>query len=146
MESPVLTHEPLIRLAAFFGVFALMATWELLAPRRALTVSRTVRWVNNLGLVALNTLLLRLVFPTAAVGTALLAESQGWGLLHQVQVPPWLAVGVAVVALDFAIYLQHVMFHAVPALWRLHRVHHATSTSTSPPGRASTRSRSGSRC
>ena len=125
MESPVLAHEPLIRLAAFFGVFAVMATWELLAPRRALTVSRTVRWANNLGLVALNTVLLRLVFPTAVVGTALLAEAGGWGLLNRLELAHWAAVVVAVVALDFAIYLQHVMFHAVPALWRLHRVHHA---------------------
>jgi sterol desaturase/sphingolipid hydroxylase (fatty acid hydroxylase superfamily) len=125
MESPVHAHEPLIRLGAFFGVFALMAAWEVLAPRRALTVSRTVRWANNLGLVALNTVLLRLVFPTAAVGTALLAEAQGWGLLNRLELPPSVVVPLAVVALDFAIYLQHVMFHAVPALWRLHRVHHA---------------------
>ena len=125
MESLTLEHEKLIRLSAFFGVFAVMAIWELLAPRRALTVSKTVRWVSNLGLVALNTVLLRLVFPTAAVGAALLAEQRGWGLLHQVELPYWLAVAGAVVALDFAIYLQHVMFHAVPALWRLHRVHHA---------------------
>ena len=125
MESLTLEHEKLIRLGAFFGVFAVMAIWELLAPRRALTVSKTVRWVSNLGLVALNTVLLRLVFPTAAVGAALLAEQRGWGLLHQVELPYWLAVVAAVVALDLAIYLQHVMFHAVPALWRLHRVHHA---------------------
>ena len=125
MESLTLEHEKLIRLGAFFGVFAVMAIWELLAPRRALTVSKTVRWASNLGLVALNTVLLRLVFPTAAVGAALLAEQRGWGLLHQVELPYWLAVAGAVVALDLAIYLQHVMFHAVPALWRLHRVHHA---------------------
>ena len=125
MESLTLEHEKLIRLSAFFGVFAVMAIWELLAPRRALTVSKTVRWASNLGLVALNTVLLRLVFPTAAVGAALLAEQRGWGLLHQVELPYWLAVAGAVVALDLAIYLQHVMFHAVPALWRLHRVHHA---------------------
>jgi sterol desaturase/sphingolipid hydroxylase (fatty acid hydroxylase superfamily) len=125
MDSPVLEHEPLIRLGAFFGVFAVMAAWEWLAPRRALTVSKPVRWASNLGLVALNTVLLRLVFPTAAVGAALLAEERGWGVLQVVDVPHWLAVALAVVALDLAIYLQHVLFHAVPALWRLHRVHHA---------------------
>lgn len=125
MGSAVLDHEPLVRLGAFLGVFALMAAWEMLAPRRALTVSKTVRWASNLGLAALNTVLLRLTLPTAAVGVAHLAGQRGWGMLNQVDLPPWLAVVGAVVLLDLAIYLQHVLFHAVPALWRLHRVHHA---------------------
>jgi sterol desaturase/sphingolipid hydroxylase (fatty acid hydroxylase superfamily) len=121
----ILEQEKLIRLGAFLGVFALVALWEVLAPRRELTVSKAVRWASNLGIVALNTLLLRLVFPTAAVGAALMAEERAWGLLNQVDLPHWLAVVAAVMVLDLAIYLQHVMFHAVPALWRLHRVHHA---------------------
>jgi sterol desaturase/sphingolipid hydroxylase (fatty acid hydroxylase superfamily) len=121
----VLQHEIAIRLSFFFGVFAVMAAWEVLAPRRALTVSKAVRWASNLGIVALNTLLLRLLFPAAAVGMAAFAASQGWGLLNYYEMPPWLAALVAVVALDLVIYLQHVMVHAVPALWRLHRVHHA---------------------
>jgi sterol desaturase/sphingolipid hydroxylase (fatty acid hydroxylase superfamily) len=125
MDSVLLEHEPRIRLAAFLAVFVAMALWELLAPRRALTVPKAVRWASNLGLVALNTVLLRLVFPSAAVGAALAAESRDWGVLNQVDLPPWLAVVAAVVVLDLAIYLQHVMVHAVPALWRLHRVHHA---------------------
>jgi len=120
-----LAHEPTIRLAAFFGIFALMAIWETAAPRRARLHSRSVRWTANLGLVILNSVLLRLVFPMAAVGFATLATERGWGLLNAFAVPDWAAFVLAVVALDCAIYLQHVMFHAVPVLWRLHRLHHA---------------------
>jgi sterol desaturase/sphingolipid hydroxylase (fatty acid hydroxylase superfamily) len=125
LDAFVQAHEATIRLGFFLGIFALMAVWELLAARRALSVSKAVRWVNNLGLVALNTLLLRLLFPAAAVGLAAYAARQGWGLLNHFQVPFWLGVPVAVVAMDFVIWLQHVMVHAVPVLWRLHRVHHA---------------------
>lgn len=121
----LLLHEPAIRLGFFFGVFALMALWEVLAPRRPLTVSRPWRWANNLGIVFLNTVLVRVIFPTGAVALAITAETQGWGLLSYLMLPPWLTVLIAVVALDLIIYLQHVMVHAVPALWRLHRVHHA---------------------
>ena len=120
-----LAHEPAIRLAAFFGIFALMAIWEAAAPCRARLYSRRVRWTANLGLVILNSVLLRMVFPMAAVGFAALGAERGWGLLNAFAVPHWAAFVLAVVALDCAIYLQHVMFHAVPALWRLHRVHHA---------------------
>ena len=120
-----LANEPAIRLAAFFGIFALMASWEAAAPRRARLHTRAVRWTANLGLVVLNSVLLRLVFPLAAVGFASFATARGWGLLNNFALPEWAALVLAVVALDFAIYLQHVMFHAVPALWRLHRVHHA---------------------
>ncbi|MFQ5956050.1 MAG: sterol desaturase family protein, partial [Kiloniellales bacterium] len=125
MPEASLANEPVIRLAFFLGVFAIVAICEALAPRRARTMPRLVRWPNNIGVVALNTLMLRVVFPTAAVGIALVAEGRGWGLFNAVSVPYWLAVPLTVVLLDFAIYLQHVMFHAVPALWRLHRMHHA---------------------
>lgn len=125
LEQFVLANEPVIRLAFFLGVFALIGLWEVVAPRRALTVSKVLRWTSNLGLVALNTLLLRLVFPLAAAGIAAFGVDNGWGLLNHFQVPFWIAVPVAVVAMDFVIWLQHVMVHAVPALWRLHRVHHA---------------------
>jgi sterol desaturase/sphingolipid hydroxylase (fatty acid hydroxylase superfamily) len=121
----ILINELVIRLGFFFGVFALMATWEALAPRRALTVSKAVRWANNLGLVFLNSLLLRLILPAAAVGVAAFAREQGWGIFNYYEVAPVIAVVVSVVAMDFVIYLQHVLVHAVPALWRLHRVHHA---------------------
>ena len=121
----ILAHEIGIRLGFFSGVFAIMALWELRSPRRALTRSKAVRWINNLGLVFLNSLVLRLLFPAAAVGVAAMAEARGWGLLHLYEVAfPW-AVVLSVVVMDMVIYLQHVMVHAVPLLWRLHRVHHA---------------------
>jgi len=121
----ILQNETPIRLGFFFGVFAIMGLWEVLAPRRALTVSKAVRWANNLGLVFLNSAILRLIFPMAAIGVAAFAAEQGWGLLNYFQLPFAFSVLLAIVALDFIIYLQHVLVHAVPALWRLHRVHHA---------------------
>ena len=124
-EAFIRSNEVPIRLGFFFGIFAIMALWELAAPRRPLTQSKAVRWTNNVGLVFFNSILARLVFPTAAVGMALFAREQGWGLLNYFQVPYALAVVAAVIALDFFIWLQHVMVHAVPVLWRLHRVHHA---------------------
>src|SRR5262249_38293882 len=118
-------HEAAVRLGIFAGVLTLMAVWEVLAPRRRLTAAEPLRWLSNLGLVALNTVAVRLLLPLGAVGVALIAQERGWGLLNHVSLPGWLAVVLSVVALDFIIYLQHVLFHAVPALWRLHRVHHA---------------------
>jgi sterol desaturase/sphingolipid hydroxylase (fatty acid hydroxylase superfamily) len=120
----LLAHEPALRLGAFAGIFAAMALWELVAPRREQTFGRGQRWPSNIGIVILDTLLVRLVFPTAAVGVALLAEAHGWGLLHALNAPAWLAIISSVILLDLAIYLQHVLFHAVPVLWRLHRMHH----------------------
>ncbi len=125
MTEFILHNEMAIRLGFFIGVLTLMALWEILAPRRALTTSKSWRWVSNLGIVFLNSFLLRLLFPVAAVGLAAYATEHGWGLLNQIQIPFWAAVIASVVALDLAIYLQHVMFHAVPAFWRLHRMHHA---------------------
>jgi sterol desaturase/sphingolipid hydroxylase (fatty acid hydroxylase superfamily) len=125
MNDFILDHEPAIRLTSFLGIFAVMAVWELLAPRRVLSQSKRQRWFNNLGLVVFNTALLRLVFPLAAVGMATTAELNGWGLFNRVEAPWWLALSASVIILDGAIYLQHVMFHAVPLFWRLHRVHHA---------------------
>lgn len=117
--------EVSVRLGFFLGVLLVMALWEALAPRRALTVRKSPRWASNLGLVVLNGLLARFLVPITAVGAAIVAESRGWGLLHLVNWPNWLELVVAILALDLAIYLQHVMFHAVPVLWRLHMVHHA---------------------
>jgi len=125
MSGIFLTDEPLIRLVAFAGIFAEMAVWEVLAPRRDQKLGRGTRWPSNIGIVVLDTVLVRLVFPTTAVGLALVAEGRGWGLFRALDLPAWASVPLAVVALDFAIYLQHVLFHAVPALWRLHRMHHA---------------------
>lgn len=120
-----MANEPLFRLGVFVSVLAGMAIWEWLAPRRGQAIGRAVRWPGNLGIVALDTLLVRLAFPTAAVGLAIVAEQRGWGLLNALALPTWLAGLMAFVVLDFAIYLQHVLFHAVPAFWRLHRMHHA---------------------
>ena len=125
MRDTVFAYEPHIRLAAFGGVFAIMAIWEFLRPRRKPAVGRGWRWPNNLGVVVANTLLVRIVFPTTAVGLALVAQSRGFGLFNAVAPASWIGVVASVVILDFAIYLQHVLFHAVPALWRLHRMHHA---------------------
>jgi sterol desaturase/sphingolipid hydroxylase (fatty acid hydroxylase superfamily) len=125
MPAWLLDHETLIRLGFFVGTFAVVAAWERWSPQRALTLSRAIRWRANLGLVILNTALLRVALPAAAVGMAATSTAQGWGLLNHFVAPFWLAVPIAVVALDFVAWLQHVMVHAVPALWRLHRVHHA---------------------
>jgi len=125
MRDAVFSYEPFIRLGAFGGVFIAMALWELFGPRRKLVIGRFARWPNNLGVVVVDTLLVRLVFPVTAVGVALFAEAHGWGLFHAVTIPVWMAVLASVVLLDLAIYFQHVLFHAVPALWRLHRMHHA---------------------
>jgi len=121
----ITNDEMVVRLVFFFAGFGIMAVWEILAPRRKLSVSKTIRWMNNLGIVTLNTVLLRLIFPAAAVGVAALAESRGFGILNNLQTPYSLAVIVSVIILDAAIYIQHVLFHAIPILWRLHRVHHA---------------------
>jgi len=125
MHDILFAYEPYIRLAAFGGVFAVMAIWEFIGPRRKQTTGRSWRWPNNLGVVVVNTLLVRILFPTTAVGLALVAEARGFGLFNVVALQAWVGVLVSVVILDFAIYLQHVLFHAVPALWRLHRMHHA---------------------
>ena len=125
MRDALFAYEPYIRLGAFGGVFAVMAIWELFGPRRKQAIRRGWRWPNNLGVVVVNTLLVRLVFPTTAVGLSLLAETRGWGLFNLMAFPAWVGVISSVVVLDLAIYLQHVLFHAVPSLWRLHRMHHA---------------------
>ena len=118
-------HQTTIRLGFFFGILFVMGLWETLAPRRALTVSRALRWANNLALVFFNSLILRLLFPAAAVGVATFAAAQGWGLLNYYTLPLSASIILSIVAMDLVIYLQHVLVHAIPALWRLHRVHHA---------------------
>ncbi|WP_347275485.1 sterol desaturase family protein [Candidatus Kuenenia sp.] len=125
LSEYVLQHEMAIRLGFFLGILLIMALWERLAPRRRPDVPKLIRWINNLGVVFLNSFLLRLIFPGAAVGMAVFAGEHGWGLLHYFPVPYGLAVIVSVVAMDFVIYLQHVIFHAIPVLWRVHRMHHA---------------------
>jgi len=119
------SNEKTIRLSFFLGTLVLMAVWEIIAPRRALTVSKTLRWANNLGLVFFNSFIVRLIFPAAAVGVAAFAAEHGWGLLNYYTLPLTLSIVLSIIAMDFIIYLQHVLVHAVPVLWRLHRVHHA---------------------
>ena len=118
-------HEIAIRLISFILIFILIALWEIRMPRRVLTTSKKWRWFNNLSIIAINPVLLRLVFPVLAVEMARTAQANGWGLLNHFGTPGLIALVVGIVALDLVIYLQHVMFHAVPILWRLHRVHHA---------------------
>ncbi|MHB8668006.1 MAG: sterol desaturase family protein [Burkholderiales bacterium] len=125
MLQAILQNELTIRLGAFFGVLVAVALAEIAFPRRRLTASKPRRWTSNLGIVFLNSALVRVLLPLTAAGFAVLAASRGWGAFNNFAVPVWFAVLGSVVILDFAIYLQHVMFHAVPALWRLHRMHHA---------------------
>jgi sterol desaturase/sphingolipid hydroxylase (fatty acid hydroxylase superfamily) len=113
MSEALLEHASGIRLGFFLGIFALMALWEVAAPRRPQALGRWTRWPANLGIVVLNTVLLRVLLPAGAVGLALLGEARGWGLLNNVALPRW------------AVIVASVMVHAVPLFWRLHRMHHA---------------------
>ncbi|MEH6876494.1 MAG: sterol desaturase family protein [Candidatus Competibacter sp.] len=117
-------NEPIIRLACFFAVLLAMMLWERRKPRRALSLPRARRWPANLGIIVVDSIVLRLVFPVLAVGAAELAAARGWGLFHGLNAPFWLALPASLLILDLAIYTQHVVFHKVAVLWRLHRVHH----------------------
>ncbi len=125
MSEWITDHEATLRLGFFLGMLLMLALSEAWWPRRGRSLSRLQRWTSNLGIVVINTVLLRLLFPAAAVGMALFAQSAGWGVFNTFEFPYWVAVLVSVIVLDFMIWLQHVMVHAVPILWRLHRVHHA---------------------
>ena len=125
MKELLLANESLVRIFFFFGILVVMAAWEIATPRRRSDIPRLLRWTNNLGVVVLDTIAVRPLFPIVAVGLALMAEERSWGLFNVLEVPVWVAIVVSLLALDLAIYLQHVMFHAVPALWRLHRMHHS---------------------
>ncbi|MGA9033560.1 MAG: sterol desaturase family protein [Sulfuricaulis sp.] len=125
MLQTLLQYETAIRLTAFFGVLAMVASAEIALPRRRLTASKLRRWVSNLGIVFLNSALVRLLLPATAAGFAVFAAQRGWGVFNILEASAWVSIIASIVMLDFAIYLQHVMFHAVPALWRLHRMHHA---------------------
>jgi len=119
------TYEPLIRFAAFALVFVAMALWEVAAPRRQPLLNRKQRWSHNLALLLVDAVAIRILVPGAAIAVAMAGEANGWGLLNVITVSAWIAVPLAVILLDLVIYFQHVTFHAVPALWRLHRVHHS---------------------
>lgn len=123
-NESVLSFEPAVRVGSFLLIFAAMATWEVMAPRRRAVTERRRRWPHNLGLLLVDVFALRIVAPGAAIAVALAGESRQWGLLQALALPEWLAIPLAVVLLDAAMYFQHVTFHAIPTLWRLHRVHH----------------------
>jgi sterol desaturase/sphingolipid hydroxylase (fatty acid hydroxylase superfamily) len=125
MDAMIVSREIAWRLGFFCAVFFLMAAWELIASRRVLTTSKASRWLSNLTMTLFNLLFVRLVTPIIPLGLAVLAEERNWGLLNNIELPYGVAVLASVVLLDLSIYLQHVMFHAVPLLWRLHMVHHA---------------------
>jgi sterol desaturase/sphingolipid hydroxylase (fatty acid hydroxylase superfamily) len=118
-------NEAAVRLGAFIGVFTAMALWEAAAPRRPRSYPRAKRWPSNLAIVVLNTALVRILLSATAVSLAALGTQRGWGLLNNLPLLSWCRIITSVILLDLAIYLQHVMFHAVPALWRVHRMHHA---------------------
>lgn len=121
-------HEAIIRLGSFLGLFVVLATLEALAPRRVRRQPRSRRWITNWSVTMLNALTLRalsLAMPLLAVGAALDAEAQGWGLFNTISLPLWFEVVVVVLILDFAIWMQHLVTHKVPLLWRIHRVHHS---------------------
>lgn len=125
VETFLLSNESTIRSALFFGALTSVALWELLAPRRRLLGPVAPRWFGNAAMGALNTLTLRLVFPVLTFGMAVLASERQWGLFNNVSSPVWLSAGLTMLVLDGAFYAQHRMFHEIPLLWRLHRVHHA---------------------
>ena len=116
--------EITLRLGASLGVFLIMALWEIAAPARELTARKPKRWLRNLAIAIGNSLVVRLVAPAGAVGVAWWAESRDWGLLNVLELQPVVAVALSILVLDFLIYGQHVVFHKVPMLWRLHMVHH----------------------
>ena len=102
-----------------------MAGWEVLAPRRKWETSKATRWLNNLAISLINTMVLRMVFVVGVTGVALLAQQHGWGVLNFVTWPEWTKILIAIIILDFVVYAQHVAFHKIPVLWRLHKVHHS---------------------
>lgn len=125
MSDFLVENESALRLTVFLVTLGAMASWELASPRRRVEIPRLIRWTNNLALVVLDTAILRIAFPVLAVGVAVIAADRGWGLLNMIEAPSGVALIVSFLLLDLAIYAQHVVFHHVPWLWRLHRMHHA---------------------
>jgi sterol desaturase/sphingolipid hydroxylase (fatty acid hydroxylase superfamily) len=118
-----MSHEPFIRLTAFLGVFIAVAIWESLSPRRPLNTPKAMRWISNISITLIGTVLVRGLFPVLAVSFA--ANETSIGILHQVPLPFFVRVVLGILALDLIIYGQHLMFHSIPLLWRLHMMHHA---------------------
>ncbi len=122
--TDLLHYEPIIRLSCFLGVLLAMRGWEWRWPHRTLSLSRARRWPANLAIILIDSGVLRWLFPVLAVGMAELAENRNWGLFHGLNAPFWLALVATLLLLDLTIYAQHVAFHKIPLLWRLHRMHH----------------------
>jgi sterol desaturase/sphingolipid hydroxylase (fatty acid hydroxylase superfamily) len=125
MNDFVVQHEPILRTGFFVGIFAAVALAELLRPRRPLLTSKAGRWFANVGIIFIDAAILRVVFPLPAAAFAVWVGQKGWGLFSLVSLPFWSEVVLSIILLDFVIYLQHVAFHAIPTLWRLHMMHHA---------------------
>jgi sterol desaturase/sphingolipid hydroxylase (fatty acid hydroxylase superfamily) len=121
----LMENEPVIRLAAFFGIFAVMGVWEMRAPKRKLTASKTIRWFSNITLTFLNSFVLRFFFPLLAVGVAYWCDEKGWGIFNILGIPDLLAGILSIFILDLMIYFQHVAFHLIHHMWKLHMMHHA---------------------
>jgi len=124
MEQSLLEHESVVLFCVLSLVGALAAAWEAWAPRRAFTAPLRTRWVNNFSVWILDVLLVRWAVPTMGVAFALVVADRGWGLFNMVAAPPWIAVATSILALDLARYGEHWVYHHVPALWRIHRLHH----------------------
>jgi len=125
LENFVSENEGVIRLSVFLGLFGLLALTEVLRPRRRLSASKSHRWTTNIIIVVLDSALVRLLFPAAAVGLALWASQSGYGLFNWLSVPLWVSIPISIIVLDFAVWLSHLLSHKVPVLWRFHRMHHA---------------------
>jgi sterol desaturase/sphingolipid hydroxylase (fatty acid hydroxylase superfamily) len=124
LNNLVADSESLVRLIVFVFVLIVLAILESLFPRRQLDYPKSHRWFTNFGISLFNTALVRVTLPLAGVGAALLASDQGWGLFNLLSVSPWFSVLIFLLAFDLTIYFQHRLFHAIPILWRLHRMHH----------------------
>jgi len=124
MNVFIIDNEIFLRLGFFFAIFISMAIWEQVNPRRVLNTSKGNRWVVNLSITFIDAFIIRLIFPMAAIGIALIAQEQKWGLFNRIAMDGW-AIGItAILLFDLTIYFQHVAFHSIPLFWRLHMVHH----------------------
>lgn len=121
----LLEHESKIRISVFLSMLVVMKLWEIMAPCRHYSSPKVMRWLSNVGLLALGTIVLRIVLPLASLGVAAITEEQRWGVFYTFSLSPWQTIALSMVCLDFITYLNHVLFHSLPMLWRFHRVHHA---------------------
>ena len=120
----LLDYEVLIRLSAFSSIFVIMSILEVISPKRTLSINKSKRWINNIAIVIFNSIVIRIFFPTAAVGVAIWAQDQQFGLFYSLNIPYYLSIPLTIILLDLVIYFQHIMFHITPLFWRFHRVHH----------------------